>query len=222
MCLKKKKVLVFSCRKELKACLGKTAIFETVLPWQTKKNNYLLLICGMGVKSAFYSLQAVLKKYPVDGVLNFGLAGAYKDVAQTSEWQKWNLGDTAIIDREIWSGNEVVCSEFLQGVKDFGSQLDLNALQNLKTLGFMCPPGKIAISATVYRPSVEAECTKLSRSVVVENMDGFALALARRIAAVPFVEIRTISNFCGESERNKDGFSRACPALQKAFTALGF
>lgn len=219
----KKKVLVFSCRKELKACLGKTTVFETVLPWQTKKNNYLLLICGMGVKSAFYSLQTILKAYSVDGVLNFGLAGAYKENAgQTSERQKWNLGDTAIIDREIWSGNEIVCPEFQQGIKDFGSQLDLNSLQNLEALGFICPSGKTAVSATVCRPSVGAECTRLSRSASVENMEGFALALACRIAEVPFVEIRTISNFCGENERNKDGFSRACPALQKAFAALGF
>ncbi len=218
MCLKKKKVLVFSCRKELKACLGKIPVFETVLPFRTKKNDCLLVICGMGAKSAFSRLQAVLDTYPVDGVLNFGLAGAYENA---SEQQEWNLGDTAIIGREIWSGNETLCSEFMRGVNDFGSELDIDPLQNLEVLGLMSPLGKIAVSATVCRPSIGAECTRLSKLAGVENMEGFALALACRIAAVPFVEIRTISNFCGETKRNKDGFSRACPALQRAFTALG-
>ncbi len=221
MCLKKKKVLVFSCRKELKACLGKMPVFETVLPFRTKKNDCLLLICGMGAKSAFSRLQAVLSTYPVDGVLNFGLAGAYKKNA-TSEQQEWNLGDTAIIGREIWAENETVCPEFMRGVNNFGTQFDVNPLQNLDALGLMPPLGKIAVSATVCRPSVGAECARLSELAAVENMEGFALALACQIAAVPFVEIRTISNFCGETRRNKDGFSRACPALQRAFASLGF
>ncbi len=212
-------VLVFSCRKEIKACLGanRPPVFDFSTPWQIGQRKCQLLLCGIGPLTAFRTLRLFLTQQQVSGVLNLGLAGAYNE----SDWQ---LGQTAIVTHEIWPEDESVPADSFLGEQMAlrGRELELEPALAARRMGLCLPAGKAARAITVNRPSAALRGKKLRLLADVENMEGFALALACQAEAVPFLEIRTIANYSGETQRNKAGFSRACPALHKALAELGF
>ncbi len=211
--------LVFSCRKEIKACLGsnRPPAFDVSTPWKIGQRQCLLLVCGTGPLVAFKSLRLFLTQQQVCGILNMGLAGAYNK-------NNWTLGQTALVSHEIWPQDEPVSTDdcFARHLTQWGQELELEPVKAARRMGLCLPTGKTAKATTVHQPSTPQRGQNLRKIADVENMEGFALALACRSAAIPFLEIRTISNFCGETDRNKTGFSRACPALHKALSELGF
>ena len=176
------------------------------------------MLCGQGPLSAFQTLRLFLtQQQGVSGVLNMGLAGAYNA-------QDWVLGQPALVSHEIWPEDERVPADdlFANHLALWGRELALDPVSTAARMELCLPTAKIVRAVTVNQPSTTQRSEKLRNLADVENMEGFALALACQAAAIPFLEIRTIANFCGETDRNKAGFSRACPALHKTLSELGF
>lgn len=191
----------------------------------------VLLVTGVGPLNAAYSMGRALGEVSrCMGVVNVGIAGSYDAAAVP-------VGSVALAVQEIYpeygvsfddridhegvglaqaKGPDGGVWEKLQlyprtAAEEMG--LQTSALENLPHVGFLTS-GRVSGSCSV------AASLRDNYGVLVENMEGFALGLAALRAGVPFLELRAISNVCGEREKAAWDIRGALSALGEACTAL--
>ena len=174
----------------------------------------------MGLVNAALGLGALLADGAVDGVLNLGVAGSFDlDVLP--------LGSVCAATGEIWPeygletphGPDAEGIGFpqarLEGLTVWGG-LPLDPDAGAQAMGLCLDPGMargVSLSVgTVTGSAQRAEALRDRHGALMENMEGFALALGCAKRGVPFLEIRAISNLTG-SRRDWD--------LRGALAALG-
>jgi futalosine hydrolase len=176
-----------------------------------------LLVCGVGPVASALSLALVAgREEPgsFGGVLNTGIAGSYDlDAAP--------VGSVVLVDREsfpeygVWpeydeciDGPESIGVpqplRFAQGILPAGpvfSRLDLDAHNTLGKLGLNCHTslrmGGGATLSGVSGTRRRADRIQALTGALIENMEGFALALGAAALGLPFVEVRSVSNRAG-------------------------
>lgn len=148
---------------------------------------------------------------PYRAVISAGIAGGFPGRAE--------VGATVLGARAIAADLGAESPEGFLPVADLGfgsSVLEADATL-LKTLASALPHavvGDILTLATVTGTSRTAEALKTRHpDAVAEAMEGYGVACAAQTAAVPFAELRTISNPIGPRDR-------ASWRLREAFSAL--
>ena len=163
-----------------------------------------ILISGIGLTASTYHLskQLALKKYEV--VIQAGVAGSF-DLAI-------GLGQVVAVKQDAIADQSVVELEKLKTLFD----LDLVPQDQFPfTKGWLVNPGKELLKATklkivkgvsVNQISTSRQMIKFYRETfdpVTESMEGAALHYVCLHENVPFLQIRSISNYIGERNKKK-------------------
>ncbi|MDQ7032166.1 MAG: futalosine hydrolase [Desulfonauticus sp.] len=213
-----KKLLVFATNKELENFWGEKIRLQQGQLFKLNAKVYFL-VTGISVLNSAFFLPLALQEHCFDLVINLGLAGSFSEQIP--------LGDIVLCKQEIWPEFGVLTE---QGVKKellkfflweqkqkIDNRLDLHPSQVLKTMSLDLPSCKQVVSltvSTVTGTKKQAHYLKEKFQADIENMEGFALAYGCAIFKIPFLELRTISNFVGpKTDKSWD--------VQKAFKSLG-
>lgn len=171
---------------------------------QFKAKNIDILISGIGLTASTYHLlkQLALKKY--DMVIQAGVAGSFD--------LKIPLGAVVAVKQDTIADQSVVELEKLKTLFDLKLvpqdqypykkgwliNTNKNVLKRTKL--------KIVKGISVNQISTSKQMIKFYREVfdpVTESMEGAALHYVCLMEKVPFVQIRSISNYIGERNKKK-------------------
>lgn len=170
------------------------------------------LVTGIGPVEASCAVTAALARGRYRLVVNAGLAGAFNGAAI--------IGDgVAVADDSIELGLEdglpLPIPPAMQVVEKARSDAQLVAA--LRAKGFPALRGVTVSSVT----SSETTARRLGeRGAQVESMEGFAVLRAAERAGVPALELRGISNRCGDRARSGWDFTAGVCGLQRIVAAL--
>ncbi|MDR0339609.1 MAG: futalosine hydrolase [Desulfovibrio sp.] len=208
-----------------------------------------LLVCGVGPVAAALSLGMLLGEpaaaaHPLRGIVNIGLAGAY-DPRATPPGSLVLASGECLPEYGVWpdKGEDVAAAAHgdggggrplplplpqacLNGREIFNS-LELDPEAALGNMGLTChTAGKAlsrGVSLTVAGVSGTPGRARRLASLfngLIENMEGFPLALGALRAGIPFVEIRAVSNVAGLRPPHGWDLPGALDALELAGTIL--
>lgn len=193
-------------------------------PW----GQLVLLVTGVGPLNAGISLGRLLGGLPhPSGVLNLGVAGAFT-------LERLPLGTAVVTREEIWpefgllrpSGPDPRGIGLALGTADgepVWDRLRLEPQDNAKQMGLNLSgfPDVVGLTVAGVTGTPERASALQSRYACdIETMEGFALAWACRLAGVPFVQARTISNLVGSRMAEHWDLNRAKHHLAEVVTAL--
>ena len=164
------------------------------------------LICGIGLPNAALALGKLLGKgLPPAGVLNLGLAGSYDPLLAP-------LGSLAAASEEIWPeyglsrrGGVQAAPPGLALAEQEGravfDRIALNPVLSLQAMGLNGLAAErsgpaVTVAGVSGTPSLAKRLHRRTGGLM-ENMEGFALALGCLKETIPFAEIRSISNLAG-------------------------
>ena len=174
-------------------------------------------------------MAALLAGHPeIRGVLNLGVAGSFELGAA-------GLGQVACVGREIWpefglAGPDGVDARGIgfalheDGEGKVWDSLELKPRQAAEELGLKLDPlwpdlSSLSVSAASgYLELAQGLRTRYAADL--ENMEGFALALACRRAGLPFLEVRAVSNLVGSREKKHWDLALALRELGRAAAGI--
>ena len=180
--------------------------------WQARE-NVATLVTGIGPIEASCALAAALASTQYELVVNAGLGGAFDGAARIGDGVV--VGDEAI-ELNLESGAPLALPA---GVKLIESASSAPALvAQLRAKGFPVLRGVTVARVT----SSEATARRLAGELgaQVESMEGFAALRAAGLAGVPAIELRGISNRCGDRERSGWNFSAGIAGLERIVNAF--
>jgi futalosine hydrolase len=166
----------------------------------------ILLAGGMGKTNAASAVTAVLERTPVGGVVGFGVAGAYEGSGLAP-------GDVALAASEHYGDEGVATPDGWMSCEGIGIPLLASGEQILFN-DFPCDPARLAAvreafprrgRALAIGPFVTVSCCSgtgaLGREIAArvdgalcESMEGAAYAHVAATYALPFLEVRGVSN----------------------------
>ena len=184
--------------------------------------DLLACVIGIGPVAAALRLGQILERYPLaQGVLNLGICGSF-------DLNLLPLGGIGVASVEIWpeyglrsamdESTKVLDLPMLPDlVLDPPNQIDLDPLSAATSMDLALPTTwTLGPSLTVAGVSADDKrARELSQRYhgLMENMEGFALALAARAKGLPFLEIRAVSNQVGSRDKTLWDFNAAFQAL---------
>ncbi|HFA48298.1 MAG TPA: futalosine hydrolase [Bacteroidetes bacterium] len=171
--------------------------FEKISDSHFKKNKLeiRLLITGVGMAHTAFSLGHVLAKNQFNLAINAGIAGAFDrslnigDVVQVVTEQFGDLGVeekdgsfTDVFEMELFDKNQ---PPFEDGL-----------LRNEGAAGFgFLPKCKGLTVNKVHGTNASANAASKKYGADIESMEGAAFFLACKLSEVPFLQVRSISNY---------------------------
>jgi futalosine hydrolase len=228
-------VLALATAKELRAALpGAPPGLNPgdTVPVALPGRRALALVAGVGPVGAALRLGRLLGALgpgAVAGVLNVGVAGSFDTAALP-------LGAVAVAVRETWpeyglrtrGGVDAAALGFPVGHAHsgpVGPSLTLEPDAAARALGLEPPAAWPRVPAlTVAAASADAataDALRAAHGALLENMEGYALALACLEAGLPFLEVRAVSNAVGSRRAEDWALPAALAALPKILAALG-
>lgn len=195
-------------------------------PWPLAGRPVLAVCTGVGpVATAAVLGRALARTAGLTGVIQIGVAGSF-DLAVAP------MGGLYAVTREIWPEYGLVTEA---GVAPRGiglpmavtaqgavhEALDLVPDRVAGELGLVLPAGlgravSLTVAGVTGTPERAARLRQ-THAALLENMEGFAAALACRLAGAPFLQIRAVSNLVGSRRPGdwdlKGALSRLGPAL---------
>ncbi len=169
------------------------------------------LITGCG-PLAGATLAAFLARHAVREVVGIGIAGAFPG-------SSCRVGEAYLIrsERPCGWGAEAGCGDEILELPFPGLAPEILMLSRPPDLAHLV----MADSCTVALATGTAETAMSRRSLGVdlENMEGFAWAVAARAASVPFAQVRAVSNVAGPRDRSSWKIAPALDALARALAS---
>jgi futalosine hydrolase len=152
-----------------------------------------VLACGVGPVEAAAVTAAALARSRPDAVLHVGIAGARAGVGEVV------LGSESIYD-------------------DIAAAIPVE--RRLVPDAALLARARAALRHARVEPIATSAAVGRSATAAVEAMEGFGVLRAAALAGVPAIELRTISNLIGESDRARWDIPGALAALAVAGTAV--
>ena len=169
--------------------------------------NVILTNSGIGKINAAHSAACIMERFPVEGVINMGVGGAYDsaglengDIAVAS---KEILGDEGVIGPDGWSSMKAIGVPLVRnGSKKYFNEFPLDnrlckkMIRSIKSRPLQPHVAEgpfITVSAASGSPSRARELGKRFKGIC-ENMEGAAIAHVCALHKTPFFEVRGISN----------------------------
>jgi futalosine hydrolase len=221
-------VLAFATELECRHALARAGgIPESGAPLRIAGTEFLVCITGVGPVAAALSAGAFLERHShAAGVVNLGICGSFDPDRP--------LGETCVASAEIWPEYGVNCADgsdepfSFQMLPDVRlnpvNRLDLDPASAARAMGLELPEawtqGPSLTVAGVSGDPARAAQLLARHEAATENMEGFSLALAARRKALPFLEVRTVSNPVGVRDKRKWNFRLALETLQNILPTL--
>ncbi len=180
-------------------------------------SNVEVLITGVGAPSALYHLQRELQNGEYDFVIQAGIAGAFSTELQLSQAvlvKQDAFGDLGTEQNHVFTP---ATASGLIGTHDFpyADGWLINGTGIPKNTALKCV--KAVTVNKVTDDVLQRQQLITAFSPQIETMEGAALHYVCLHRAIPFVQLRTISNYVGE--RNKAKWQIAA-AFEKLNTEL--
>ena len=181
-----------------------------------------VLITGPGLMAATHSLTGQIALKKPDLVLQAGIAGCFN--------KKIPLGSVLAIKQEVVADEGVVEAKKFKTLFDLkltkanqfpwknGWLVNPDATKLIKGNGFKGVNG-ITINQITTDPRKIKEY-QLRYKAVVESMEGAALHYVCLQSAIPFLQLRGISNYIGERDKSKWNFQKPIQNLNKAIITV--
>jgi futalosine hydrolase len=172
-----------------------------------------LLITGVGPVEAACAIANALCKRSYRLVVNAGLGGAFDGAA--------GIGDGVVVaddamELALENGTPLKLPRGEHTID--AAHSDPRLVAQLRDTGFAVLRGVTVSRVTSTDTTARRLATKLGAQV--ESMEGFAVLRAAERAGVPAVELRGISNRCGERDFSGWDFAAGITGLQRITNAL--
>ncbi|MFY7839233.1 MAG: futalosine hydrolase [Lacibacter sp.] len=207
-------------------CLVVSATVQEVKPFiqhlhSTNKLDFIdlqidFLITGVGSVNSTYSLMKHLQVKKPDVVVMAGIAGAFS--------QKLKLGSVVAVKQEAMADLGVVEKDGYKDVFDlkllpanqfpYKQKKLVNPFTNLLERTSLPLVSSITVNQ-ITAAKKTAELYQKKYKAAIENMEGAALHLVCIKENIPFVQIRSISNYVGERNKKKWMLKESVEALNK-------
>jgi futalosine hydrolase len=194
-------------KNELRASPGEYVGGKLVYVGSLGSDSVYLDVLGVSAVSAALSLGIFLSAAGADRVIMVGSAGALPRSGLT-------VGDVAVANSEIMAELGVCSGPGMGDVMPMALEglhqeilLDPEFAQEIADAASELSPihvGKFLTVLGVSADQAQAEARGRRFSALVENMEGFSLALAGQRFGIPVAEVRGVSNFAGN--RDKTGW----------------
>jgi futalosine hydrolase len=192
------------------------------------KCEFNFILTGIGATSACYTilkavLEAKFNKKPYDLVINIGIAGSY------DAEEKFSNGTAVLVEKEHFAD---LGFETLFGFQTLfqTETLDANAfpfkngalervLFDQETEKMLASNFKFGIGVTVQTITGSKQRTDELKTLFhanIESMEGASAFYVCLMEHLPFMEIRTVSNAVGESDRSKWDAAKALSSLKNS------
>ena len=195
--------------------------FIQLIKTEEFNNNIDILISGIGLTASTYHFtkQLALKKY--DLVIQAGVAGSYD--------LKTPLGDVVAVKQDTIADQSVI------EMKKLKTLFDLKLVPHNQypyKNGWLLNPDKEILKKTGLKIVRGISINEISTSKlmikfykdmfdpVTESMEGAALHYVCLMEKVPFVQIRSISNYIGERNKKKWDMNDSIINLNKSLTTI--
>lgn len=172
-------------------------------PFTGSNKNVEILITGVGVPSTIYLLQKKLLQKETDLVIQAGIAGSFTEAI--------DLGDVVSVKQDTFADigmeeKEQFTSIFNSGFTDkdafpFNDGWLINSNDLLNSLSL--PTVKGITVNKVSDSLVQKQQLIKGFAPQVESMEGAALHYVCLQENIPFIQIRSISNFIGERDKSR-------------------
>ncbi|NLW82612.1 MAG: futalosine hydrolase [Desulfovibrionales bacterium] len=226
-------MIVLACATAREALRTISDLAPTPSSWPARvsirNRDFLICVVGIGPVAAALSIGALLQQPKrISGILNLGICGSF-------ELDAIPMGRPCVAQSEIWPEYGVHFSGSVQE-EPFAHQM-LPDLVLTPPNRLDLAPAAAAAAMNLHLPADWAMAPSLTVAGVsgdehraaelrtryaggTENMEGFSLALAARRQALPFLEIRTVSNAVGVRDKGSWDFRMALDALGKILPTL--
>jgi futalosine hydrolase len=189
------------------------AAVEEELAFWRPRDDVTTLIMGIGPIEASCALTQALAQRPCELVVNAGLAGAFDGAAA--------IGDGVVVADDALELNLETGSPLALPP---GMNLVDRAASDAGLVAALCAKGFAALHGITVARVTASEATarrlKEELGVQVESMEGFAALRAAERAGVPAIELRGISNRCGERSSSGWNFAAGVAGLQRIVDAF--
>lgn len=221
--------LAVATAKEYRALapLGAPAVRPAgqAISWKRAGRELAVLVTGVGPVAAAATLGRLLGAGGISGVINLGVAGAFDlthaplaslVLATAENFPAYGLrGSDGTDPRGLGLPQITLAGEAIY------DRLPLDPDATAASLGLNLPQDAIrgafsTVATVVAGPAADTA----PAGILAENMEGFALALACRLAGVPFLELRAVSNRVGARPPHDWDLAGALAALTRAVAAL--
>lgn len=172
-----------------------------ILSYNSHKVKFI--ITGIGSVPTTYHLTRELARSKYDIVLNLGICGSFID--------EISLGEVVYVEEEIFADLGVETEEGFKTIFEAGlAEKDMRPYSNGKLINKSRINEKVfgnlkrVNGLTVNKSTgsvVEAEHLKLKFKADIESMEGAAVFYTCLLESVPFVEIRSVSNKVGVTDK---------------------
>lgn len=181
-----------------------------------------VLITGPGLMAATHSLTRQIGLKRPDLVIQAGIAGCFN--------KKMPLGSIVAVKREV------IADEGVKEGKKFNTLFDLKLVKSNQfpyRKGWLVNPDadklikengfKSVNGVTINQISTDPRQIKeyqLRYKAVVESMEGAALHYVCLQSAIPFLQLRGVSNYIGERDKSKWDFQKPIGNLNNALITM--
>lgn len=189
-------------------------------PFTAANNRVDTLITGVGVPAAIYHLQKRIHQMDYDFIIQAGIAGSFStDIAlgQVVLVKQDCFADVGIEEKENYT--PIFNTAFAD--KDefpFTNGCLMNADENLKYSNL--PKVKAITVNKVSDSELQKQQFVQTFNADIETMEGAALHYVCLQEQIPFLQIRSISNYVGERDKTKWKIKEAIENLNKELTTL--
>ncbi|MGE9315026.1 futalosine hydrolase [Niabella sp. CJ426] len=185
-----------------------------------KKKGIPVAITGIGAAPSVYNMLKAIVQYQPSMLIQAGIAGCFD--------RKYPLGEVLVVKEERFADLGVEEHKQWKSVFDMGF---IAPGQKPFTNGSLRNPHKkiqgiagmeAVVGVTVNEVTTNKNRIRLlkSQGAVVESMEGAALHYVALMEKVPFLQIRSISNYVGERDKGKWNFKDAIGNLNKELVRI--
>lgn len=175
--------------------------------------NVDILVTGVGVPATMYQLQKRLNKEDYDFVIQAGIAGAFSNELQLGETvlvKQDAFGDLGTEEKHIFtpatSAGLISAHDFPYADGWLMNMAGITKQTHLKTV-------KAVTVNKVTDDIVQKQHLITAYNPQIESMEGAALHYVCLMEDIPFLQLRSISNYVGERDKRKWKFKEAFESL---------
>ena len=171
--------------------------------YELNSNRFEILITGVGLMAATYTLTEKILRQPPDSIIQAGIAGSFSSELEPGTVVMVNdetIGDCGVIEQGLFK--DLFDLQLADGSAfPFIEKKLVNPhCGNWKKYGFSFVSG-VTVNKISTAPDIIHQL-KLQYGAGIESMEGAALHYVCLRQKIPFMQIRSISNYVGE--RNKE------------------
>ena len=191
-----------------------------IAPFLADNKGVEVLITGVGVPATMYYLQKKLQQKETDFVIQAGISGSFNNDS--------NLGDVILVKQDVFADIGIEENENFKTIFDYGFA-DKNTFPYND--GWLINPNKLiplsrlsTVKAVTINKVSDSQLQK--KQIIkkfapeIETMEGAACHYVCLQENIPFIQLRSISNFVGERDKSKWVMKAAIANLNIALTEL--